>query len=76
MTHLANYRKQNRLLILYDYKFGSNAADAVRRINEAWGDRMVGESTVSERFHEFKAGNEELTAGPRFGRPTELDEKT
>jgi histone-lysine N-methyltransferase SETMAR len=68
-------REQKRLLMLYEYKFGSNAADAARRINKAWGDRTVGESTVRERFREFKAGNEELTDRPRSGRPTELDDE-
>ncbi|KAJ1350524.1 hypothetical protein KIN20_006329 [Parelaphostrongylus tenuis] len=50
-------------MMLYEYKFDLNAADAARRINEAWGNRTVGESTVRERFREFKAGNEELTDG-------------
>ncbi|KAJ1348400.1 hypothetical protein KIN20_003695 [Parelaphostrongylus tenuis] len=53
--------KLKHLLVLYDYKYGSNAADATRRINKAWGNRTVGESIVRERFGEFKAGNEELT---------------
>ncbi|KAJ1357662.1 hypothetical protein KIN20_015847 [Parelaphostrongylus tenuis] len=47
--------KEKRLLMLYEYKFGSNAADASRRINKAWGDRTVGESAVRERSREFKA---------------------
>ncbi|KAJ1357233.1 hypothetical protein KIN20_015333 [Parelaphostrongylus tenuis] len=63
-------REQKRLSLLYEYKLGSNAADAARRINKAWGDRTFGESTVRERFREFKAGNEELTATDREIRTT------
>ncbi|KAJ1363165.1 hypothetical protein KIN20_022961 [Parelaphostrongylus tenuis] len=59
-------QRSKTFVTLYEYKFGSNA---VRRFNKAWGDRTVGESTVRERFREFKAGNEELTDRPRSGRP-------
>ncbi|KAJ1364377.1 hypothetical protein KIN20_024466 [Parelaphostrongylus tenuis] len=31
-------REQKRLLMLHKYKVGTNAADTVRRINEAWGE--------------------------------------
>ncbi|KAJ1345858.1 hypothetical protein KIN20_000484 [Parelaphostrongylus tenuis] len=31
-------REQKRLLMLHEYKVGTNAADTVRRINEAWGE--------------------------------------
>ncbi|KAJ1369344.1 hypothetical protein KIN20_030781 [Parelaphostrongylus tenuis] len=48
-------QEEKRLLMLYEYKFGSNVADAARRINNAWGDRTVGESAVRERSREFKA---------------------
>ncbi|KAJ1360608.1 hypothetical protein KIN20_019632 [Parelaphostrongylus tenuis] len=33
---------------LCEYKFGSNAADAARRINKTWGDSTFGESTVRD----------------------------
>ena len=35
-------REQKRLLMLYEYKSGSNAADAIRRINQARGEGTVG----------------------------------
>lgn len=66
-------REQKRLLMLHEYKLGSNAAEAARQINEAWGDGTVGVSTVRERFREFKAGNEDLGDQPREGRPQEVD---
>lgn len=51
----------------------SNAAEAARRINQAWGAQMVAESTVRERFRQFKVGNEDLADKPRSGRPREVD---
>ncbi|PZQ93416.1 MAG: hypothetical protein DI539_31720, partial [Flavobacterium psychrophilum] len=65
--------EQKRLLMLYEYKLGTKAAEAARRINQACGAGTVGESTVYERFREFKAGNEDLTDKPRLGRPQEID---
>ncbi|KAJ1345589.1 hypothetical protein KIN20_000159 [Parelaphostrongylus tenuis] len=65
-------KEEKRFLMLYESKFGSNAADAARRINKPWRNRTVGESTVRERFREFKAGNEELTDRLRSGRSTNL----
>lgn len=66
-------REEKRLLMLYEYKAKLNAAEAARRINGAWGEGTVGESTVRERFREFKAGNEELKDQSRSGRPQEVD---
>ncbi|KAJ1362990.1 hypothetical protein KIN20_022732 [Parelaphostrongylus tenuis] len=68
-------REQKLLLMFYEYKFGSNAADTIRRFDKAWDERTVGESLVRERFRELKAGNEELTDRARSGRPTELDDE-
>ncbi|KAJ1347018.1 hypothetical protein KIN20_001955 [Parelaphostrongylus tenuis] len=52
-------REQKRLLMLHEYKVGTNAADTVRRINEAWGEGTVGKTVVYDHFKMFKAGNEE-----------------
>ena len=54
--------------------FRSKAVHAARRVNEAWGARTVGDSTVHERFRELRAGNEDLEVKPRAGRPCVLDE--
>ena len=55
-------REQKRLLMLHEYKLSEkpNAAETARRINKAWGESTVGESTVRTRFAEFKNGNEDL----------------
>ena len=60
--------------MLYEYKVRSKAVHAAGRINEAWGARTVGDSTVRERFREFRAGNEELEVKRRSGRQTVLNE--
>ncbi|PZQ94089.1 MAG: hypothetical protein DI539_31300 [Flavobacterium psychrophilum] len=65
-------REQKRLLMLHYYKLGEKAAKAAEKINQAWGAGTVGESTVYERFREFKAGNTDLTDKPRSGRPQEV----
>ncbi|KAJ1350136.1 hypothetical protein KIN20_005857 [Parelaphostrongylus tenuis] len=51
-------REQKRLLMISEYKVGTNAADTVRRINEAWDEGTVGKTAVYDNFKEFKAGNE------------------
>ncbi|KAJ1358309.1 hypothetical protein KIN20_016711 [Parelaphostrongylus tenuis] len=57
-------REQKRLLMLHEYKVGTNAADTVRRMNEAWGEGSVGKPAVYDYFKEFKAGNEGLPDNP------------
>ncbi|KAJ1369766.1 hypothetical protein KIN20_031323 [Parelaphostrongylus tenuis] len=61
--------------MLHEYKLGSINADAACRIKKAWSYRTAAESTVRERFREFKDVNEELTDRPRSGHPTELDDE-
>ncbi|KAK6025941.1 hypothetical protein OSTOST_08143 [Ostertagia ostertagi] len=53
--------EQKRLLMLYEFKLGSSAAEAARRINRAFGDGTVGRRTVSGWYEEFRNGNEDLT---------------
>ena len=60
--------------MLYEYKVRSKAFYAACRINEAWGARTVGDSTVRERFRQFRAVNAELKVKRRSGRQTVLDE--
>ncbi|KAJ1349960.1 hypothetical protein KIN20_005644 [Parelaphostrongylus tenuis] len=46
-------REQKRLLMLHEYKVGTNAADTVRRINEAWGEGTVGKTAVYDHFKDY-----------------------
>ncbi len=46
-------REQKRLLMLYEYKSRLNAANTVRRINEAFDDETVKKTAVYDRFNEF-----------------------
>jgi transposase len=66
-------REQKRLLMLHEYKLGTKAAKAAEKINQAWGNNTVGESTVYERYREFKTGNEDLDHKQGAGRPKEID---
>ena len=68
-------REQKRLLMLHEYKLSEkpNAAETARRINKAWGESTVGESTVRTRFAEFKNGNEDLAHQQGAVRPKEID---
>ncbi|KAJ1353834.1 hypothetical protein KIN20_010595 [Parelaphostrongylus tenuis] len=48
-------REQKRLLMLHEYRVGTNATETVRQINEAWGEGTVGKTPVYDHFKEFKA---------------------
>ncbi|KAJ1348436.1 hypothetical protein KIN20_003736 [Parelaphostrongylus tenuis] len=54
-------REQKRLMMLHEYRLGSNAAKNFRRMNEVWDDGAVEDSAVFDRFNEFKNGNKDLT---------------
>jgi histone-lysine N-methyltransferase SETMAR len=65
-------REQIRLLLMHEYLLESDATEAARRINKAWGDGTIGERTAREWFAKFRNGEEGLEDKSRSGRPQEV----
>ncbi|KOC61213.1 Histone-lysine N-methyltransferase SETMAR [Habropoda laboriosa] len=57
-----------RVIFLYEWKSGHNAAVAARNINAAFGNDTVNERAVRRWFEKFEAGDESLVIEAR-GRP-------
>jgi len=60
-----------RVIILYEYKLGHNAAQAMRNINEAFGANTVNSRMVQRWFQNFRNGNMNLENQER-GRPSSV----
>lgn len=74
MEHLFKKRENIRILLAYEFKRRSNAAQAARSINEAFGNGTVGASTAREWFVRFKNGVFDIIDQPHTGRPVEFNE--
>ena len=61
-----------RACMLYEFKLGSNAAAAGRKICQTFGEGVVTTRTVQRWFNKFKDGDETLEDAPRAGRPTQV----
>lgn len=61
-----------RACMLYEFKLGSNAAAAGRKICQAFGEGVVTTRTVQRWFNKFKDGDETLEDAPRAGRLTQV----
>ncbi|XP_050450395.1 histone-lysine N-methyltransferase SETMAR-like [Cataglyphis hispanica] len=57
-----------RVIFLYEYKLGNNAAKAARNINQAFGENTVNDRKVQRWFEKFRSGDFSLQNEPR-GRP-------
>ncbi|CAJ0914622.1 unnamed protein product, partial [Mesorhabditis belari] len=55
--------------LLYEFKNGLKAAEAARRIRNAFGEDAVIDDTARFWFRRFKGDNESLEDEPRGGRP-------
>jgi transposase len=53
-------REEKRLLLHFQWKLGFNASESARKICEAYGDNVIGESTAREWFAKFRPGEESL----------------
>lgn len=60
-----------RVLYLYEWKSGHNAAAAARNINAAFGEDFAKERTIRHWFERFRSGDESLEDEDR-GRPPSL----
>jgi histone-lysine N-methyltransferase SETMAR len=57
-----------RVIFLYEFKLGHNAAEAARNINAAFGNETASERTIRYWFEKFRAGDTSLENEER-GRP-------
>lgn len=64
---------QIRLLMLYEFKLGSNASETARKINMAFGESTAVIRTVQRWFQKFVSGDFNLEGDYGTGRPTTLD---
>lgn len=62
-----------RACLLYEFKLGTKAAEASRKICTAFGDDAVSERTAQKWFKKFVSGDESLEDSPRSGRPSVID---
>ena len=62
-----------RASLLYEFKLGTSASSASRKLCTAFGEGAVTERTARNRFQKFRAGNETLEDEPRAGRPISLN---
>ncbi|CAG0894362.1 unnamed protein product [Darwinula stevensoni] len=68
-------RDHLRTCLLYEFRLGEKAADAHRRLCQAFGEGAISEKTCFDRFARFKSGNYSVEDKPRSGRPSELDDE-
>jgi len=74
MATLAHITREHlRVCLFYEYRLGTKAAEAHRRLCAAFGPDIVSKTMAYDWFNRFRAGNETLTDEPRSGRPSELD---
>lgn len=64
-----------RACLLYEFKLGSNASEACRRICSAFGNDVVKRRTAQKWFARFGKGDESLEDAPRSGRPSDINDK-
>ncbi|CEF59836.1 Histone-lysine N-methyltransferase SETMAR [Strongyloides ratti] len=65
------YKRDIRIIFLYEFKRGTNAARTTQNINDAFGENTVNASTVQRWFKKFREGNENLEDEER-GRPNSV----
>lgn len=64
-----------RACLLYEFKLGSKAAVACRKIRTAFGEDVISERTAQKWFKKFASGDEGIDDAPRSGRPTVIDDE-
>jgi transposase len=65
--------EQNRLLMLYEFKLGSNSSEAARKINMAFSESTSFERTIQRWFVKFRSGDLDLKGNYDTRRPRILD---
>ena len=76
---MANNQPVNKMLIrhslLFCFKLGEKAAEAHRKLCQAFGEDVMSERSCREWFARFKSGDMDVEDKPHTGRPTVFDEE-
>ena len=62
--------------MLYDFKFGKNAAKSHQNLCKSFGNDVILESQVRRWFQKFRGGNETLDDEDHSRRPSAVDEES
>jgi transposase len=62
-----------RACMLHEFKLGSSATAAARKMCQAFGTEVVNERTVQRWYRKFQEGDESLEDASRSGRSTAMD---
>lgn len=73
---MSTHKSIVRACLLYEFKLGTKAAPAARRICAAFGEHAVSDRTAQKWFARFSSGDESLVDDPRLGRPKRIDDDT
>ncbi|CAF1475153.1 unnamed protein product [Adineta ricciae] len=66
-------RRELRVLLLHEFRFGRKATQATRNICSMMGKDVFSVCTAQHWFHRFKNGNFEVDDLPHTGRSSEVD---
>ena len=67
-------RRDLRVLLLYEWRLGHRATEAVRNICGTMGDGLVSTRVAQIWFKKFNSGQFDLNDEPRSGRPAEIED--
>jgi len=62
------------MCLLYEFKLGTSAVEAARKVCEAFGHGAISERVAQYWYAKFKTGDECTEDRPRSGRPTIIDD--
>ena len=62
-----------RACLLYEFKLGTSASSAFRKLCTVFGEGAVSERTAGNWFQKFCSGNETLEDEPQAGQPISLN---
>lgn len=66
-------KKEIRIIYLYEFNLGHNAAEATRNINTAFGNGTASDRTTRRWFEKFRSGDTDLENMPRGHKPTVIE---
>ena len=63
-----------RVCLLYEFKLGSSATEAARKVGKAFGQGVISERVAQYWYAKFREGCDCTEDQPRSGRPTVIDD--